>query len=578
MKKIIAVIIALFSFTITNGQEHADLVKIYSKEYKKDLKKKDIVGMSLGIIDHTKIVHIQNFGFEDKENNTMTSSTTEYKIGSISKVFTALAILKLHEQGLIDIEHSIKEYIPELNIKSRFTTGNDLKIKDILCHSAGLPSDIINGMFSKNPKDFDWVVSQLNTQYLTSPAKFEMSYSNLGYGLLGELIKRVSNMSYVDYMKKEIFTPLGMNSSYVFNGETSLSKAYINGEVYSPDRIRDQAAGSVVSTVDDMLLFIDYLMNENKSKNILLRKDESFKLLETNLIENNILKNSHGYSAGLFLHMVELEKKGATEKDLYLEHGGDTHAFHAHFGYLKERKIGGVILTNSKRGGSINSVTHLLKIYLDKIDNAKLTRKYRTLKKQTTPLNDTSIIGEYAFAHFLVTAANRDKFDLNLGNQKIVLKKKANTDQYKIRPIVMGFIPIPVKSVYMEFVEIEDQIYVIQERTKSKKFEIIGAKIPEHKLHDAWKNKTGSYKILNAIETNFEALNMSNDTCTIEIDENKLKINFGSDWIMESVYFIANEEKMAYSIGIGRNNGYSLTILENGNLSFLGYELKKIKN
>ncbi len=574
--------IYIFLFLVATSVQlkgQVELDQFFKKEYTKKLKKNDVVGMSIGIIDSGMVVHKQNFGYSNLEKRIETTSKTPYKIGSISKVFTGIAILKLHEYGKINYNRSIKDYLPELDIKSRFNDENTLLIKDLLCHSAGMPSDMINGMFSSDPKDFDWVVEKINQQYMTAPPKYEFSYSNLGYGLLGELIARISGQTYVDFMKNEIFLPMGLDETYVFDGEEQLSKAYIKGELYKPDRIRDQAAGSVVSTIDDMLEFLQFFMNEGKVNDKQFLSKESMNVLETNFLEGNTLENSFGYSFGLFLHPCEVIEGDMTLKDTLIEHGGDTNAFHAKFGYLKHQKIGAVTLTNSKRGGAVNSVIGLLNSYLKETQSASFKRIYEPLESIETSLNDPlteeELKGRYAIVNFLFDVDNKEKVKAKLAGQKIVLKQKENENTYGLVAKLFGFIPIPVKTVEFVFFEHEHDIYVAQKDVKGESYSILAKKTKEYTLHQNWDQYLGEYEVIDGIKSNFEELELNGNILLSKKDD-LLLLNFPKNYMIESVFLNGEAQDMAYGLGIGRNTGYSLTILENGNLSYMGYELKRV--
>lgn len=557
------------------------LHSLYEKKYQNRLKRADVVGMSMGLIVDGEIRHKQNFGYEDKENGINASSKTQYKIGSISKVFTALALLKLQEEGKVDINNSILQYIPELAIKSSFNEENTLLIKDILSHSSGLPSDMFNGLFSKEPQDFEWTLHKVNQQFMASYPKYEFSYSNLGYGFLGELISRISGETYVDYMRKEVFEPLGLNDTYVFNGEETLSKAYIKKKLYEPDMIRDKAAGSVVSTVDDMLKFLLFFINEGKSNGKQFLSKESMSLLEVNFLEGNVVESPFNYSLGLFIHPCKILEGSLSESDTLIEHGGDTNAFHASFGYLKHKKLGAVLLTNSKNGGRVNNVITLMNHYLEETEYKELElinkEPEEIILSQNNPLSDEEMSGTYAIANFLVDIDNSTKIKTKIAGQKIVLTKTDEANTFKIKAMLLGFIPIKIKEAKLVFFKKDQKIYVSRMNVENRRHQIVGFKTGKFEFNSSWNKYLGEYKAVDAIESNFKELAFKG-SCILSEEDDLLILTFPDGFMIPSVSFVADTEQMAYSTGLGRNTGYSLTILENGNLSFMGYELQKVNN
>ena len=179
------------------------------------LKKNKVTGTSIAIVDNGEIVYATGYGFSDLENEKKADANTIYGIGSITKAFTALSVMQLQEQEKLKVTNSIKDYLVDLAIENPFNDGNQIYINDILSHTSGLPSDILNGFFVDNPPTISWAIKELNKQRMISPRQYTWAYSNVGYGLLGELISRVSGVTYGDYLKQNIFTPLNMTSSSI---------------------------------------------------------------------------------------------------------------------------------------------------------------------------------------------------------------------------------------------------------------------------------------------------------------------------------------------------------------------------
>ena len=237
---------------------------VIDSTYNKLIKKHKVIGASIAIVDNNEIVYATGYGFSDREKLLKADEKTVYRIGSITKSFTALSIMQLQDKKIIDINNSIKKYLPELKIESRFNDNNQIYIKDILSHTSGLPSDVLNGFFCDSPPKITWLIEELNKQTTICPRQFLKAYSNVGYGLLGEMIARVSNLSYSNYVKENIFKQLQMTSSYIENDEqlnTNFSKAYLKNKVIKEPLIRDQAAGLIHSNVMDMSNYLKMYLN-----------------------------------------------------------------------------------------------------------------------------------------------------------------------------------------------------------------------------------------------------------------------------------------------------------------------------
>lgn len=123
----------------------------YTKDYirwftQQQMKKHNVTGLSLALIDDQRVVWAEGFGYADRANNIPATPETLYRAGSITKLFTATAIMQLVERGLIDLDQPVKTYLPEFSFKTRFPDTPPITIRHILTHHSGLPRDILRGM------------------------------------------------------------------------------------------------------------------------------------------------------------------------------------------------------------------------------------------------------------------------------------------------------------------------------------------------------------------------------------------------------------------------------------------------
>lgn len=190
----------------------------YTKQYiswqiKKEMKSRNITGVSIALVDDQRIVWAEGFGYADKANNVPATPETVYGVGSISKLFTATAAMQLVEQGKMDIDKPVQTYLPEFSIMTRFPDAGPVTPRNIMTHHSGLPSNLNKGMWSKNPEPFTNVVTRIKNDYVAYPPNFIFSYSNLGVTLLGHAIQNVSGRDFPGYMDESLFRPMNMNLS-----------------------------------------------------------------------------------------------------------------------------------------------------------------------------------------------------------------------------------------------------------------------------------------------------------------------------------------------------------------------------
>ncbi|GAI00234.1 unnamed protein product [marine sediment metagenome] len=135
------------------------------------MQENQVTGLSIALVDGQDVVWAQGFGYADQENDVKATTETIYEIGSISKTITATAIMRLQEQGLINIDYSLIEYLPEFSILPPLgfdpQPDNPITIRTMLTHHSGLPGDLFNGGFTLKPRtDYNaWVLEYLREEY-----------------------------------------------------------------------------------------------------------------------------------------------------------------------------------------------------------------------------------------------------------------------------------------------------------------------------------------------------------------------------------------------------------------------------
>ncbi len=168
------------------------------------------------VAEKGKILYNASFGVANETTKEQLTTHSIFETGSVSKQFTAMAIMILTEKGQLKLEDEIKVYLPELSNYKGIT------IRNLLHHTGGLLDymEILDSLFDKSKiatnQDLIKIYSTAQPKVLFAPnSKFE--YSNTGYALLGAIIEKVSGVSYGEYLNKSIFKPLKMSNTFVYN-------------------------------------------------------------------------------------------------------------------------------------------------------------------------------------------------------------------------------------------------------------------------------------------------------------------------------------------------------------------------
>ncbi len=240
---------------------HFPLVEKIYREY---AEKNHFPGYAFGIVLDGKLVYSGSGGYTDIARKIPATTSSMFRIASMSKSFTALAILKLRDEGKLKLDDPIHSYIPEMKGQQLTTDAPAITIRNLLTHSAGFPED--NPWGDRQLADTDAELIALikkGISFSNDPAVI-YEYSNLGFAMLGYIIKKVSGVPYSDYIEKNIWQPLGMTQSawdYTRVPPASLAHGYrwINNdwreEALLPDGVWG-AMGGMITSVESFSKYI----------------------------------------------------------------------------------------------------------------------------------------------------------------------------------------------------------------------------------------------------------------------------------------------------------------------------------
>ena len=205
MKK--AILLALLFLTVSFPQISLYKLNLYTEEY---VKRNSLPSVSAGLTEKNKIVWTDYVGSIDLENNVPAEKNSLYRVASISKSITAVAVMQLVEQGKIKLDSDARNYLPYLPAKKwRFT------VRQLLNHTSGIRNYKSEEEFNSkiNFKSVRDAMMYIGMDSLEYQPGTKYVYSTLAYNLLAGIIEQVSGMSYESYLQKNIFEPLKMAST-----------------------------------------------------------------------------------------------------------------------------------------------------------------------------------------------------------------------------------------------------------------------------------------------------------------------------------------------------------------------------
>jgi len=182
--------------------------------FREHAERQHLPGLAYGVVLDGKLVYSGSVGFANLERRIPADTGTLFRIASMSKSFTAMAILQLRDAGMLSLDDPASRYIPEMeNLTYLTTDAPEITIRHLLTHSAGFPED--NPWGDRQLADSDQELRDLITEGISfsNVPGIAYEYSNLGFALLGQIVQVVSGMDYRHYTRTHIFEPLGMTST-----------------------------------------------------------------------------------------------------------------------------------------------------------------------------------------------------------------------------------------------------------------------------------------------------------------------------------------------------------------------------
>jgi CubicO group peptidase (beta-lactamase class C family) len=427
------------------GSNYSDTIETRVSPFiKQIMRKKQIAGLSIALIDEDGILFAKGYGLADKQRQQPATPRTLYKIGSITKLFTGTAAMQLSEKGLLDIDKPITEYLPEFSIKCRPGDLSLITARTLMTHHSGLPADYYYNYWSDDPHAFRNVVKYLKDSHLAFPPNTVFSYSNLATSLMGVIIERVSHLSYQEYIEQNILTPLGMKDSATTADGVSiplLSKAYSHGNEVEDPSSRDAPAGAIFSNVLDMARFTSMVLANGSYQGVSILQSQT--LAEMLRPQNTDIKFDLGFRIGLnwLLSRPTLSFAGRV-----CWHDGGSPHFFSILVVLPDVKLGVVVLSNSD-GGMVN-VGLIADEILKHAVTVKTGKSVPALEKHIEATRQSEpVTGTFASASGIVRIFQRD------GSLRALLQGKqfSLTDTgdgwYSLRLLLFGLIPLKIAAV-----------------------------------------------------------------------------------------------------------------------------------
>ena len=249
---------------------------------------KSIPSMAVAVVRRGEIIWEEGFGFADRENHIPATEHTMYYLASVSKTFTATAIMILNERKRIDLDRPINDYIKPARLSSPLWNPAEATVRRVANHTAGLTTFGRN-CFADQPNCHispDETIQRYGVIFWRPGDHFD--YSNLGYGILGEAVGRTSGKSYADFLRDEIFKPLGMTHASLgirtdLKGYAATRYSSINGR-RPPAQSATPGASGIYCSAHDLALFGLFHLKAHLTKQKAILSDSSIETMQNSTV------------------------------------------------------------------------------------------------------------------------------------------------------------------------------------------------------------------------------------------------------------------------------------------------------
>ena len=325
------------------------------------LGREDIAGATVAIVKDGKLLFAKGYGYSDvAAKKPVSPEETMFRPGSVSKLFTWTSVMQLVEQGKLDLDKDVNEYI-DFKIPEAF--GKPITLKNLLTHTPGFEEQVKDLITNKveTPNLGNYLKTHIPARIF--PPGTVPAYSNYGAALAGYIVERVSGEPFDQYVQNHIFKPLGMNHSTFdqplpADFAPNMSNGYkIGSEKPEPfETVTPAPAGSLSSSAVDMAQFMIAHLQNGQYGDTKILSPETAQLMHSRLFGLDPAANAMAYG------FYEEARNGQR----IIGHAGDTECFHSDLHLMLDHGIGFFISYNSAGRGQISPRTILWERFLDR--------------------------------------------------------------------------------------------------------------------------------------------------------------------------------------------------------------------
>jgi len=333
-------------------KDYAELAGKLETLIQREMQQKQLPAFSIALVDGNEIVWAQGFGYQDPEHKTPATAHTVYRVGSVSKLFTDIAIMQMTEAGKINLDAPISQYLPDFHPRNPYSEA--ITLRQLMSHRSGLLREPpVGSYFDPTEPTLQATVRSMNSTELVYRPGTHIKYSNAGIAVVGYTLQQLSHEPFPEYLKRAVLTPLGMRES-AFTPDPELLKNLAKAYMWSYDGLTFSAptfelglapAGCMYSTVTDLAQFLTVLFHGGHGPNGQVLKPETLQQMWT----PQFAKTGEKTGFGIGFHIAQLDGHRV------IGHGGAIYGFATEVAGLPDDKLGVVTVTTEDAANAVTN-------------------------------------------------------------------------------------------------------------------------------------------------------------------------------------------------------------------------------
>jgi len=322
------------------------------------IKERDVPGAAVAVVDDKEVLWQGVYGHTSRAKDRPVTPRTLFSIQSMSKSFAALAVLMAVQEGLVDLDRPITDYLPDFAVHSRFEASPETKmtLRHLLAHRAGFTHEApVGGNYDSRPHTFAEHVLSISDTWLRYPVGERYSYSNLGIDLAGWVLEKKSGVPFPKYVLEKVLAPLGMADSTLDIEAVLKAEDRAVGHIAAAIRVDGGIpvavpmvpAGGVYTNIVDMARYLMFHINKGRVGETQRLRPDLVEAMHT--VQFAAKGERSGYGLGLVSNRFGPET--------HLTHGGGGYGFTSRMDIYPWLRLGVVVLTNSEQNAVVRGVS-----------------------------------------------------------------------------------------------------------------------------------------------------------------------------------------------------------------------------